>query len=96
MWRRKASILIWLLEHTLVFLIITRVSWACDFDSEIDTTLMVSGVAACSYFRQPRGWCSNSTGWEVAYKLVKGCGWPALHILTLRFGLAIYLDNEPL
>jgi hypothetical protein len=96
LWRRRASILIWLLEHTLVFLIITRISWACESDAEIETTLMVLGTVASSFFRQSRRWRSNSTGQEVAYKLLKGCVWPAIYIFTLQFGLAMYLDDESL
>ena len=96
LWRRRASILIWLLEHTLVFLIITRVSWACETADDIETSLMVLGTVASSFFRQSRRWRSNSTGQEVAYKLLKGCIWPAIYIFTLQFGLAMYLDDESL
>lgn len=96
LWGRRGSILLRLLEYTLVFLVITRVSWACEFDDETETTLMALGTLACSYFGQPRGWRANSTGREVGYKLLIGCVWPAIYILTLNFGLAMYLDNEPL
>lgn len=96
LWRRRGSILLWLLEHTLLFLIVTRASWACGSDDEIQTTFMAFGTLACSHFRQPRGWCSNSTRWEVGYKFLKGCFWPAIYILTLKYTLAMYLDDEPL
>ena len=96
LWRRRGSILLHLIEYTLVFLVITRVSWACESSDEVETILMALGTLACSYFGQPRGWRSNSTGREAGYKLLKGCVWQAIYILTLHFGLAMYLDNEPL
>lgn len=96
LWARRDSILLRLLEYTLVFLVITRVSWACESYDEVETILMVLGTLTCSYFGQPRGWRSNRTDREAGYKLLKGCVWPAVYILTLHFGLAMYLDNEPL
>ena len=92
MWSRRASVLIRLFEYTLIFLVVKRVSWACDSDEDIDTTLMVLGIVASSYSRQPRGWRVN--GRVAACNLLKGCVWPSIYMLTLWIGLTIYLDDE--
>lgn len=86
LWRRRRTISIWLLEHTIIFLAATRIEWALGSDG-----LMVFGPLARTYSRLPKGpYPPGVLGYTFGFDLCRS----SVYMIALWFAWTICFDNE--
>jgi hypothetical protein len=85
LWRRRQTISIWLLEHTIIFLAATRIEWALASDG-----LMIFGLLARTYFRLPKGpYPPGVLGYTFGIDLFRS----SVYMLALWFAWIVFFDN---
>jgi hypothetical protein len=53
LWAQRTTILIWLLEHAIIFLAAKGMYWACGPDGDIDDWSMLLGSITRAYLKHP-------------------------------------------
>jgi hypothetical protein len=89
LWRRRISILIWLFEHTLLFLAATAFSWACGFDDNIAMMVPYWAMQARFCIRVALGRYNRQ---DLARSLTENCFWTALYLAVLHLAVSVYFE----